>query len=267
MFPDCSPHVLAVPVKVCSKCGEAKLRGEFSKSRAKKDGLHPVCKECDHMRRRARYAEHAEEERHNKREYTDANKEAINARVRDDRAANPEKYRARDRKRDRSRINERKRDYYAADPGKHRRQARESMARNLDARRLRNWEWRNTERGKIVGRVLQIRYYARKRQLADCFTAEDWQIALDYFGGCCAACGRPSGLWHTMAADHWIPLSKGGPTTPENIVPLCHGAGGCNNSKGDKPPAEWLIEKFGTRKGRAILKRIEAFLESRRHEV
>jgi len=32
-------------------------------------------------------------------------------------------------------------------------------------------------------------------------------------------------------------------------------------------PSDWLIEKFGKRKGRAILKKIEAYLEERKREV
>ena len=68
-----------------------------------------------------------------------------------------------------------------------------------------------------------------------------------------------------MAMDHWIPIvSPDCPgTVPWNIVPLCGGAGGCNNSKSDRNAAEWLIGKFGKRKGRAILRKIEAFLDSR----
>lgn len=267
MFLEVYSQVLGVStLKVCITCGKEKSKHEFSKSRAKKDGLHPVCKGCDHARRRAHYAAHADEERQKKREYYAENQESILAYQSSDRAANPEKYRARDHKRDRAKTNERKRGYYAADPDKHRRIARESYARNPEARHLRNREWRDTERGKLVARTLRIRYYARKRSLPDEFTTADWQAALNYFGGCCAVCGRPQGLWHTLAADHWIPLnSPDCPGTVDwNIVPLCHGNGGCNNSKQNRPAAEWLVEKFGPRKGRAILRKIEAFLDSRR---
>jgi hypothetical protein len=53
-------------------------------------------------------------------------------------------------------------------------------------------------------------------------------------------------------------------TVPWNTVPLCHGVGGCNNQKNDSDATKWLIGKFGKRKGLAILKRIEAFLDSRK---
>lgn len=132
---------------------------------------------------------------------------------------------------------------------------------------------RATEMGKAwrkanldSSRATYHRRLARKHSLPDTFTAADWQRVFDHFGGCCAACGRQPGLWHTLAADHWVPLTS--PDCPGtvawNIVPLCHGNGGCNNTKNAKNPSEWVIERFGKRKGRAILKRIEAFLDSRR---
>lgn len=108
----------------------------------------------------------------------------------------------------------------------------------------------------------RLRRRARKAQLPATLRAEDWQHALDYFGCCCAVCGRPRGLWHTLAADHWIPLAKGGPTTPDNIVPLCHGKDGCNNSKSTFEPDEWVIKKFGKRKGSKILRRIKDYFDS-----
>lgn len=97
------------------------------------------------------------------------------------------------------------------------------------------------------------------------FTEQDWQRALNYFGGCCAVCGRPPGLWHTLARDHWIPLVGGGEYTPKNLVPLCHsradGENGCNNTKHKKDPILWLQERYGTRKAKVILKRIETYFE------
>lgn len=293
MLLDVSPFVPILPVKVCITCGEVKPHSAFSKTRAKSDGLCPICKECDHKRRRARYAAHAEEEREAKRQYYAENRDELLAQKRADRAANPEKYRERDRKRlarpvNREKKRERARKYYAADPEKHRRQARESQARHKERRsaynrqyrtanaeKLKEYvrsyqkEWGHSDRGKEVRRAIKLRYRARKSGLLDNFTPADWQYALDYFGGCCAACGRQPGLWHTLAADHWIPLASSDcpGTVAWNIVPLCHGNDGCNNQKFSNNPADWLIEKFGPRKGRAILRKIEAFLESRKPDT
>jgi hypothetical protein len=45
------------------------------------------------------------------------------------------------------------------------------------------------------------------------------------------------------------------------MIPLCHGERGCNNLKNARMPAEWLIERFGKRKAKAILDRIEVFFQ------
>jgi len=100
--------------------------------------------------------------------------------------------------------------------------------------------------------------------VVDTWTPEQWKAALQYFNHCCAICGRQlKDLFgtHTAAADHWIALSKGGSTTAINILPLCHGEDGCNNSKGNKDPVEWLIERFGKRKAKKKLAEIEAYFK------
>lgn len=104
-------------------------------------------------------------------------------------------------------------------------------------------------------------YRERKRNLPYTFTTEDWLRALEFWDHCCAICGRPRGLWHTISQDHWIPLThpKCPGTVPTNILPLCYGADGCNNSKGKKDPKEWLVEKFGKRRAARKLAEIEAY--------
>lgn len=106
---------------------------------------------------------------------------------------------------------------------------------------------------------------ARQRELPSTFTPDDWQRALDYFGGRCAVCGRPPGLFHTIAQDHWIPLSKGGSYTPDNIIPLCHskkdGTKSCNQTKLNRDAHEWLVATFGKRKAKRIERKIAMYFE------
>jgi len=107
-------------------------------------------------------------------------------------------------------------------------------------------------------KIVQTRR-TRKQALPATFTVDDWKRSLDYFNNCCAVCGRPQGLWHKLAQDHWISLSKGGGYTPENVVPLCHGIEGCNNQKGNREPELWLVEKYGKRKANKIIKHIQSY--------
>lgn len=110
------------------------------------------------------------------------------------------------------------------------------------------------------------RYVTRKRGLPCAFTTSDWRESLKYFGNCCAVCNRPRGLWHTLAMDHWIPLTSPDcpGTVPSNIIPLCHGVKGCNNQKNNRSAAEWLTAKFGPRRANKILSRINAYFDSLR---
>ncbi len=54
--------------------------------------------------------------------------------------------------------------------------------------------------------------------------------------GPCVYCGTAV----ATETDHIWPLSRGGPDSPENIVPVC---GSCNRSKGTKLLTEWQREK------------------------
>jgi hypothetical protein len=93
------------------------------------------------------------------------------------------------------------------------------------------------------------------------FTEHDWQFCLEYWHHQCAICGAQEGLFHTLAADHWVPISTPNSpgSVPWNILPLCHGRYGCNSRKGAQDPTTWLIALLGKRKARRKLAEIEAF--------
>lgn len=182
-------------------------------------------------------AAHREERRQYSRGWYTANRENLKKRAREYHAAHREERNLMSRRyriAHLERIREREKEYYAANPE--------------------------------VGKVKAQRRRARKRGLSHNFTVVDWQRALDYFNGCCAVCGRQlNDLFgtHTAAQDHWIPLTSPDcpGTIPTNIVPLCHGVGGCNNSKHAKPPEQWLVKRYGKRKAAAIIARVAAFFE------
>lgn len=142
--------------------------------------------------------------------------------------------------------------------------ARLAYRKNADVKKagVRKYQAENPHKRKAT----ETRRRARKQNLPDVFTGENWLRALNYFNGCCAVCGRPlRDLFgsHTASADHWIPLASPNcpGTVPTNIVPLCHGEGGCNNTKHASEPTDWLTRAFGKRRAKGILKRIEAYFE------
>ncbi len=346
MFLDCSPVVLAVPVKVCKKCDEVKVLDDFPRDKNRPDGRFPYCKACSCARSRAWATANPEKKAASDKAYREANRDRLLSRQRaytkenaeqarsrakawywnnrertaQDRAAKKERiaaarelYRQEHREELARRKAEYDKAYNAANKerraradrtwrtaNKERKAASDKAWReankerdaanhheyylaNQDDIKARSKDWYKVNRERIRprasittkewaqrnperARARTARYRTRKRGLQHDFSVSNWQAALDYFGGRCAVCGRQPGLWHTLAADHWIPLDS--PDCPGtvtwNMVPLCHGVDGCNNSKQHRLASEWLIDKFGAKKGRAILKRIEAFLDSRR---
>lgn len=168
------------------------------------------------------------------------------------------------RNRDRDAFNEQRRDYYKTnnevvkasnaryrnkDMGKQRRRTKAWRDANPEKSRQGGmlWQTKYPEKKRELNRVIIQKRRARKISLPDGFTLHDWQRCLEYFHNCCAVCGKPFESNKTTHADHWIPLSSVNcpGTIPVNIIPLCGGKDGCNNSKHKKHPLDWLIDKFG----------------------
>ena len=123
-----------------------------------------------------------------------------------------------------------------------------------------------------VSRATVLRRRARKHDLPDQYTKDDWKFALEYWGYGCAVCGKQADMWTVIAQDHWIaltdPRSDNPGTVPKNVLPLCHPKRGntegylcCNQSKLNKDADEWLVSRFGKDKARRIRKRIKDYFE------
>jgi 5-methylcytosine-specific restriction endonuclease McrA len=91
------------------------------------------------------------------------------------------------------------------------------------------------------------------------FTLEQWRACLEYWNGCCAVCGKQlRDLFGNVEphADHWLPLSKGGGSEAKNMICLCSE---CNMNKHDAMPNEWLTQKFGQRRAKAISENVKKY--------
>ncbi len=218
------------PVKRCTRCGRDLPLTAFHVRKASRDGLMAACKTCIGIYTKHHYAENKAADNERSRQYRETHRDEVCRRLRA---------------------------YY--------RKNREKIIKRVG-------EWRKSNPDKLHknSRAYVPRRRARRKSLLATFTTTDWQRALDYFNGCCAVCGRPQGLWHTIAADHWIPLSSPDcpGTIPTNVVPLCHakkdvpsGTPCCNNSKHKCDPIEWLTKTYGKQKARQILKRIETYFQ------
>lgn len=266
-----------IPQKTCTKCGlEFPATLEFFM--AHKGGLYSQCHDCrrlskreSHVRNREhnneRTAKWADENRDYKREmdraYYVEHSEVIKERVKQWRIDNPNSrkqaywenpsmYRAYSRK------------HYAKNPEPYKANAKAWRSKNRERHNELNREWDKSHPESARRKSAKRR--AIKRQAITRWTTTDERHALEYFDYKCAICGKSIGLWSMLVFDHWIPMAGGGNNTPDNLVPICHskkdGQGTCNESKADRNPADWLTERYGKRKAKTILARIQAYFDS-----
>jgi hypothetical protein len=182
-------------VKVCTKCGGL---GPFGKNKSRKDGLQCWCKQC-------------------LRAYGAANAVRIRARANAWAKNNLARIRAR---RKAWTAEER-----AADNARH-------IAWRLlhpEAHKASQQKYNKSNAEKRA--VLTQRRRAALRGVPSTLTQQEWLEILEYFNWTCAYCLR-TGLKRTM--EHVIPVSRGGGTTAENIVPAC---GKCNSKKRNR----WVL--------------------------
>lgn len=205
---------------------------EFNKDSSKKDGLSTRCKACKYARIKVWQQSHREQMHDYGKNY-------------------------RNNHRDKDR--ERQRKWGKANRAKVSRKNRRQHRKDLEHSRRRSREWRQSHLEYDRKRSQKRR--SQKRELPATFTVADWDRALKYWHGVCAYCGNPPGLFDTNSVlhqDHFVPVTKQGPYTPENILPACQT---CNLGKHNSDALQWLAERFGERKAKQILKDIHAYFD------
>lgn len=75
-------------------------------------------------------------------------------------------------------------------------------------------------------RIAVIRRRVKEKEAPNTLTKNEWVEILEKYNYKCAYCGEKNKL----EVDHIIPVSKGGGTTKENVVPACRS---CNSRKGN----------------------------------
>lgn len=202
-------------------------REYFYKASSRTDGLNNYCKACAKARANQWYSENTERAKANVARYQGDHPEQTTATKR------------RHYDRNKAKIIARAREWRTADPD-----------------RFRKCVYNYTHSEK--GRTAVLRRRARERSLPHTLTAKQWRECLEYWNNCCAYCGAQQDFWSTIAADHFIPLVSSAciGTVVENMIPACRF---CNASKQHKDPATWLTERYGARRARAIIARIEAY--------
>ena len=88
--------------------------------------------------------------------------------------------------------------------------------------------------------VKRQRRRARIAALPNTLTIDQWKAIKEAYNNRCAYCSKRN---RQLVMEHVVPISKGGGTTPDNIVPSCTP---CNAAKGDReavviPPIRLLL--------------------------
>jgi 5-methylcytosine-specific restriction endonuclease McrA len=91
------------------------------------------------------------------------------------------------------------------------------------------YEARNPE----LKQTRKARYRGRLLNAEGTFTRKEWEARKAQFGNRCAYCGRKA---KRLTPDHYMPLSKGGTNSIDNIIPSCER---CNRRKWNIDPSKF----------------------------
>jgi len=243
--------------------------------------LTSKCKQCISKDQKKYYAENSDYVKARVQDYVKRNPELIKQRRKAQYDADPEvaKQAAKKwREENSERKKQNDREYALKHPDKQAEAKKRYVERHPERALQSKRDWRkcNPQKMRILTtnwrrknpyetRAIKLRRRARERSLPADFSGADWERALTYFNERCAVCGREPEGNLVLAADHWIPLMKGGGTTKDNIIPLCHSQRGneygCNNTKSHRDALEWLTYYFREEKALEVLERISHYFD------
>lgn len=263
-------------MKKCAKCGKVKPQTSenFQTMFDKRDGVsrfHSQCRQCSRDYAKKRREENPDIIKKQKAAYYEKNKEQLRMKTKQWKKDNPEKVRQyiqnnQDKtKEQRKKYQEENSDRIAA----YRRAYKEQNADEIRKRnryyyyenreKIKDYQnhYGKTEQGRKVAAIKTQRRRAKKAELPATLTPEQWKITMDEFNNKCCYCGKK----RKLTQDHFIPLSKGGWYTHNNIVPSC---GECNINKSNKDFAEWYptYEFYSKQREKKILKFLHYDIES-----
>ena len=205
--------MIDAPSKYCTRCGETKPLNEYHKDRSKRDGHCAYCKPCVIAYVRKYQKDNPERVAEASREYREAHRTELSEKQRQRYYANREKvldYMRDYRRENREEVAERKRKWAAENP---------------------HLRWVGTYRQRCKANGLDP-------HIED-FTRAD---VINRYGDSCAYC---RGEFQEL--DHYVPVSKGGTHTLDNVRPSCTR---CNRSKMSADPVEWLASNRAHKESR-----------------
>jgi 5-methylcytosine-specific restriction endonuclease McrA len=176
----------------------------LEKNKSKKDGLATECKDCKNSQDKKYRKEHADYYKEYNHKYNAENKDI---------------------------LSKKKTEYIANNKEKHWTRQHNWYIKNIDTIKIRVSEYKKEHPTQY--QMYSNRRLARKRTIIiDIFTTQD---IINKYGNKCVYC---DGLFEEI--DHYVPLSKGGSHTLDNVRPSCEH---CNLIKSNKLPEEFMKYK------------------------
>jgi hypothetical protein len=233
--------------KICSRCKqEFPATAEyFVVDKRNSNGLGALCRTCEKARIQKYSKAHPEKGRERQQKFEERNPGRVTELKRDWRHKNPDK------------VKEAKSKHRAS----HHEEilASERQFKDKNREKIRDY---NRRRKREADRLEDLRRHraqreARKLNLPDTLTKEEWLSVVEHWQGCCVYCGKQP---ESLTLDHYIPLvSPNCPgTVAINIVPACLS---CNSSKNNTEAFYWMSWKFGSERANEIQARISSYFE------
>ncbi|MBJ9983593.1 HNH endonuclease [Bacillus sp. S70] len=98
-------------------------------------------------------------------------------------------------------------------------------------------KYQKTPKGKLSIKINGQKRRSRKKSLPSRYTTKEWCECINFFKSSCCYCGT---VLENPTQEHFIPISKGGEYTKDNILPACSF---CNTSKNDTDFLEWYLNQ------------------------
>jgi 5-methylcytosine-specific restriction endonuclease McrA len=220
--------------KICKKCKREfpATTDFFGREKKRKDGLKSQCKECIAAQKREYWGKNKEKLYKQQLTYKKLNrafKSDVYFKIKESKKEYYSKNRDKILEWSKNYYSKYKEQYIKRYKGKYRNKYKEKSKEY-------NHKWRQKNKEKI--RIYKIKRENKKINLPSNLTSEQWEKINKSFNNCCAYCGKSG----KMTVEHFIPISKGGEFTINNILPVCLS---CNSSKKDRDFKKWYkLQEF-----------------------
>lgn len=209
-------------MKLCYKCETHKPVRNFSFRASARDGLSPICKECQALYTKAWRERNAKAIREKKATYYNENKDYVKQKHAEYRAENKED------------IAVKKKNWRKANADAIREYGRKYRKANLEAMALYRENWKANNPETYIAIVASDN--ARRRTLEkDGVSARALSAWIKSTDKICFYCKIPCEL--NFHVDHFVPLARGGAHALANLRIACPS---CNFSKNARDPLEFM---------------------------